>query len=333
MNTKYLLTYHAVERLQERFPVICAKQPELKNWKREAGLNHLRPLFDKMILNSQENKSYINNSLYMIKLYEKYGYNAEYQFLELKEMDILFILTKDRSEKLFRLVTLMPTDFRPTIKNTKYKNTLKKADKYNKFVMSWYDSLDVNVTNVENIAQQKILTIVKTEPKEMLMETILTEELKEFLYEAIQYNKTRVIDKISNSKALHAIIIEEKEYEFIYSKAISGKKEFTLMNVKEISEAEKQKIALQKELNVELITMFKKQVLEHRTIVLEKLSNTRSLHRIDYNGSRYDFLYIKTNKGDREIQLVAIENINRDMILQINNTVQATQFQNIRKLK
>lgn len=232
MDIKYNITYHAIERLQQRFGAFCSEIPLLKNWKREQGLGQLKPLFNDMFNFTEENKSYLNNSAYMIDLYEKYGYDTEYCFLELKEKNILFILAKARSAKEYMLVTLMPMDYRPGVKNIKYSGKEEKKLSFDKFLMNWskHDIINTKRTVSQPVKytsevkatkpEQKLSTVTPTE-KPQLDET--TKLLHKKLIDSVRLTEAVQVERLSNTKCVYALTLDGIEYEFTYIKANSGK--------------------------------------------------------------------------------------------------------------
>lgn len=285
---KYFLTYHAVERLKERFSDFYNKHPELKKWSREKGVESVKKLFDDFLSKSNENKSYINNTMYMLKLYEKYGYDTEYCFKEYEKENILFILTKNRSDNHYKLVTLMPTEYRPSVKNIKYNNKQKKEDKHMKFVMDWYENL-----NVENkkLLKNNLNPIIEC-----------SSEIRRALSSLVVDGKTEVIRRLSNSKTLHSVIYNNTLYEFIYGKTNNGSKEIQIQKIEELSidciNKEKYQDFLDFELKKNLLML-----VHNNQTQAEKISNTKSLHVAQWNGLEYTFLYQKTPQGDRKITL------------------------------
>lgn len=245
MDIKYNMTYHAVERLQQRFGAFCTEIPLLKNWKREQGLGQLKPLFNDMLDFAEENKSYQNNSAYMIDLYEKYGYDTEYCFLELKEKNILFILAKARSAKEYMLVTLMPMDYRPSVKNIKYAGKEEKKLNFDKFLMNWskHDIIDnkrkvpqpikyeieqktfkvksPEKPQLNEAVQVEKISIIKTPEKPQLDEA--TKLLHKKLIDSVRLSEAVQVERISNTKCIYTLTLDSIEYEFTYIKANSGK--------------------------------------------------------------------------------------------------------------
>jgi hypothetical protein len=232
---KYFITYHAIDRLKERFQSFYNKHEELKSWNKTDGFNKIKCLFDEWIFKSEENKSHLNNSVYMIKLYDKYGYDTEYKFLEYLQENIVFVLAKNRSENHFRLVTLMPTEFRPSIKNTKYNDKIKKEDKHNKFIMDWYDNLNISKAD---IMKSEVKNIEKMPIVKQLIESTLScsKELELELSKLVQCSGTNVIEKISHTKTIHQCVVDNVIYEFIYAKKKSGGNAIILQNISTFQE-------------------------------------------------------------------------------------------------
>jgi hypothetical protein len=323
MDKKYFITYHAVERLQERYGAFCSKIPEFKNWKKEHGTAHLKPLFDKMLENAEENRSYINNTNYMIKLYDRYGYDSEYCFLELAQADMLFVLTKARSEKNYRLVTLMPIDYRPSSKSIKYNDKLTKEAKYNKFIMDWYKDLPVNSAIKSVIRKEPLQLKISNRlesPPLLLPNTVdIIEaplEIIEKLFDMVQSNKTTIIEKISNNRVRHSAIIDKKEYFFMYVRTQERQNKIKIYDVKD-AVLENDPVVV----NPEIIIQLKSMVLNDKTEVIENISNRFSLRRAVINNTSYEFKYIKTKLGEREIEIKKIQvlNENFNMDITLNN--------------
>ena len=115
------VTNHVMDRLKERFSTFYNNNEILCNWKKELGTNCLNKYFSNLLKNLNVNKSYLNNTTYMIHLYEKYGYDLEYQFIEYEAENILFILSKKRNEKVFKVVTCYHLNGGHLTKTKKYK--------------------------------------------------------------------------------------------------------------------------------------------------------------------------------------------------------------------
>lgn len=308
---KYFLTYHAVERFQERFGTLCAKIPQLKVWSREQGLNHVKPLFDKMIESCTENRSYINNTAYMVQLYEKYGYDEDYCFLEMLEADILFLLVKNRSQKIYKLVTIMPSEYRPGVKNIKFNQTLKKEDKFNKFVLDWYENISAKLENTPTL-------IVNHSTNAMKEKLSPKSELYNQLLDALNNNKTSVVERISNSKCIHSCIIKTMEYDFIYSNN-NGDKEIYLNTVRRITASEYTK---EVEKDTELYKELNKKISDNKYTILYKIDDRQIVMQLQLEYTLYELLYIKKSKGANKIVINGSKMISiTDLEQQPNNEV------------
>lgn len=152
IKIRYFLTYHAIERFQERFSEIAKNIKEINFWTRSQNVNSIKQFFDKMLDESKENRSYLNNSNHMINLYENYGYDKEYKFMENLENGILFILAKERSENNFIMVTVMPSEYKNEIslKKVQYKKKPNKKLQHQEKILSLYNEMIQNNVVFEN---------------------------------------------------------------------------------------------------------------------------------------------------------------------------------------
>lgn len=207
MKINYKLTYHAIERLQERFPQFCDDIIEFKNWNRSHGFSPVKYIFNQIFNDCNENKSYLNNTENMIKLYEKYGFESDYIFLELPKEDILFLLTKNRSEDIYTLVTIMPTSFRPLVKNIKYK-------------------AKTNENDLEDYQNEQIDNNQPSYIDNLIM--------KEKLIDSVDKEKAKYIETISKTQTKFKAIINDKLYDFIYSKNRRNEKNIEILHIKSI---------------------------------------------------------------------------------------------------
>lgn len=189
----YYITKHAVDRLKERFPSIIKKFTELKTWTIQDGTSVIKPFFDELIKESKEDKSHLNNTMYMLKLQDKYGIDTQYKFLINEKENLLLTFKKDISQTTYALITIMPTDFKPTSKNIKYNNTSTKKEKRESELLSLYDKYANQNLPKLNISQK--------------------------LLQAITNQKTTPLGKISKTKTLHEFDLEGNKYQFIYSKS------------------------------------------------------------------------------------------------------------------
>lgn len=153
MKFKYFLTFHAVERLQQRFVKITNQNEKIKNWNRAyREIDSVKPVFDQLISDSVENKTFINNTRYMTHIYEKYGFDNEYKFLENQEHGILFVMKKPRGNNDFTLVTLMPTEYKHTnaLNTVKYNDKKKKSEIKKNSFLNLYNQVKKTIYPFEN---------------------------------------------------------------------------------------------------------------------------------------------------------------------------------------
>jgi hypothetical protein len=223
MSLEFYITFHAVERLQERFPLFCKQFPELCSWKRPNNPNNLLTLFKNFIAESTENKSYLNNSANMIKMYEKYGYDNDYSFLEHNKEGILFILSKKRKENTYALLTVMPSSFRNLSKSKSYNKIESKKEKTKKEMLQWFEDLTKKTVtpNTDFIKTEKIFIPGTDYNDEIIKELILK----------VAACQTQFIQKISNTKTHHLCTINEITYEFICSKHKNGSRAITFEKI------------------------------------------------------------------------------------------------------
>lgn len=218
---RYTVSYHAIERLKERFPAISMNHPEIKNWERSHGLNPVKGVVDTLVRSSEVNKSIINNTQYMVKLYEKYGYDMDYCFMENKKYDMVFIMTKPRDKSHYHIMTVMPGEYRPLAKNTKYLDKEKKQDKTSQEILNLYDKINGIRENTLKRDRQFHHGSLHT--------------LEERLIEQCRLSQVTIIEKISNSRSRCECEIDNEKYQFIYKKK-TGLAPASVEDVKNINE-------------------------------------------------------------------------------------------------
>ena len=107
-HEKIHFTRHAIERFRERFHADCKNKPD---WKVR------RDMYD-LVCESRPDRSFLNNTKYMIRLYEKYGYNLDFDFMRNENM--IFVIKKDRGDRKI-VLTCYPPDNRVFSKRIKFK--------------------------------------------------------------------------------------------------------------------------------------------------------------------------------------------------------------------
>lgn len=182
----FKLTKHAIDRTKERFPHFCENMEILKNWKQNNGLKEIYPLFSELLKNSNENKSFINNTKYMVHLYEKYGFDIDHKFLENKEKNMTFVMVKNRNEEKFSLVTVVPINFRPTLNHKKYSNKKTKEEIKKDNVLYYHTKYNESIQNFVKYEEDKI----ENKLKEFVdMEYQINTMVKNKQYKLLKENK------------------------------------------------------------------------------------------------------------------------------------------------
>ena len=215
-NFNYHLTYHAIERFQERFPVETSENINISRWNRSKNISSVKDFFNIIIENSNENKSYFNNTKYMIHIFEQYGYENDYKFLENNKLDILLVMTKSRSEDEFTLVTVMPTSFKKKhslAKNKFNKKLTKEKIQDNKF-LNLFNDVKKQMFIFENEHLHPIVRIRDLEKqnnyeifhKTALLNILNILDCKKY---SIQINKNLKIFKSENFEYQYQIINNE----------------------------------------------------------------------------------------------------------------------------
>lgn len=85
MNPKPFITNHAIDRFKERF---AHKYPNLDSNNKREVINKICQILNE----AKEDKSYLNDSLHLVNLYEKYGYGNHFRFM--CNQGIVFVATK-----------------------------------------------------------------------------------------------------------------------------------------------------------------------------------------------------------------------------------------------
>lgn len=134
-NSSYILTNHVRERLQERFNNTFDIE-----WDK---VSQVDGLLNSLLADSYSDCSYINNSYFMYHLYDKYGYDKQYEFLVNAKHKVVFVIniisengvtsklvkTCFPAENLFGIRTKFKKQLRPT----KHKNhTMNRAQKWDR---------------------------------------------------------------------------------------------------------------------------------------------------------------------------------------------------------
>lgn len=120
--TKFTITKHASERLYERCHEFAKVIDSI-----EAPALRIKAAYD-FVRNATEEKRFINNSIFMIKLNEKYGYENSYTFF-VRENNVLVGVINENGRFIVTVLDRMSH----VIPHIKYKTTkFNKSKKANK---------------------------------------------------------------------------------------------------------------------------------------------------------------------------------------------------------
>jgi len=92
MGKTYICTNHVITRIKERFDF---------DWDWSDYLEVCKQL-DKILEDSKEDKSYINDTKFLFYLQDLYGYDEQYEFRASSEHNILFVVIKERGKKIVK---------------------------------------------------------------------------------------------------------------------------------------------------------------------------------------------------------------------------------------
>jgi len=106
-NKKVHFTNHSIERFKERFYNEC---------KGKSDSEVRRHMYD-MIQKSSVDRSFLNNTRYMMVLHDKYGYDLNFEFL--RHSNVIFVARKDRDRRV--ILTCYAPDNRVFGKKVKFK--------------------------------------------------------------------------------------------------------------------------------------------------------------------------------------------------------------------
>lgn len=280
-NFKYFLTYHSIERFQERFPEITKDFPKIKSWSRIKGVDSVKDFFDKLIEDAEENKAYLNNTSYMINLYEKYGYDTEYKFMENINNGILFVMAKERNEKNFRMVTLMPTEFRKkhSLSNIKYSDKEKKEDKKNKKILEMYEDFKKTTYSFEN----ETLSVFER------IESLENQERFNILHKDSLLSIIKAIDAKNYYKILNGSrIFMSKNFKYEYEKE---NETFIVKNISELNDLERKETVK----NITSINLITKNF--YKSKIIETINKNVDKREFNHQGKVYIYLYDKKTDG------------------------------------
>jgi len=113
-DKKIHFTRHAIERFKERFYTECKNKTDAE----------VRREMYTLVCDSKADRSFINNTGYMVQIHNKYGYDLDFEFL--RHENIIFVAKKDRANRKI-VLTCYPPDNKVFGKRVKFKKKKKKS--------------------------------------------------------------------------------------------------------------------------------------------------------------------------------------------------------------
>jgi len=113
MELKYIYTNHLLERLEERFGLDV-------DW---ANKNETYKKIDEIMAETNEDRSYLNNTKFMLNLHDLHGFDAKYEFRSHLGLNILFVMIHERGRKVVK--TCYPLDSTKFIKRKNFQKKTK----------------------------------------------------------------------------------------------------------------------------------------------------------------------------------------------------------------
>ena len=92
MVKTYIYTHHVIDRLKERFDF---------NWEWDNRYEVYKQL-DMILNDSKEDRSYLNNTKFLLYLRDLYGYDEQYEFIANAEYNLLFVVIRERGKKVVK---------------------------------------------------------------------------------------------------------------------------------------------------------------------------------------------------------------------------------------
>jgi hypothetical protein len=149
---KFVFTHHFIQRLNQRFPNFTKNFPKIANYRvaiDNPNSFEIRNSLDKLILEGHIQKSYLNNTTYMVYLYEKYGYNMDYLFVSYSPLDCVCVLVKNKIIDTYTVATILSAQAFPTIKHKSYPSNAKPKKNHNNTTS--FNSIYTSYTNLSNL--------------------------------------------------------------------------------------------------------------------------------------------------------------------------------------
>ena len=130
---RIFISNHAIDRFKERFQSLC------KSDKGFTTKNIIKDIMYGLMDSSIDNRTFLNNTFFMTKMFEKYGYDRHYKFLVYD--NVVFVVLIDHEESRMIVVTCMSLDMVRLSKVKKYqkKELPEDLDHYSKMIPEPFD--------------------------------------------------------------------------------------------------------------------------------------------------------------------------------------------------
>lgn len=214
---EFKLTYHAIERLIERMVDSVKIFPELENFAKNHNSNcHIKKnVFSIIIDNSQQNKSMINNTEFMINYYERYGYENRFLFLDSVKYGVRLVFSiNDDEENVLVTVVALKTILKTMLpkKETKEENIKNKQESFfknhNEYISQYTDFNN----RYENI---------KTEEEKVKSIKVLMDKITEVIA-VLHLTKSKYVEDISKKRIKYVMNLNENEIYYLMNKKKSN---------------------------------------------------------------------------------------------------------------
>lgn len=266
------LTIHAAQRLQERFPQILINYgyEYLLSWTREEPLQGFRGVFYKLCEESVENKSLINDKIYMAKYYDLYGYDSQFCFLEHQKHDVLLVLCKRNARtSRFNLVTVMPGDFKLAKKRVLPFKRSHKQKEHQHDLMQEYS--------------------------EMKRESVLVRKFAKAMTYEHEYDNNTLLQELKREwqkcvwaefQSTYLLVWQARQYEVSWN---MQKEEIDkIISVKKATDEDLRLYELHKKLDLKMIAMLKEKIKEPQSELIVADKN-KAIWRVHDNNRQYVF--------------------------------------------
>jgi len=122
MGCRYIYTNHLLERLEERFGINVHWENKKETYKE----------INDIMSEASEDRSYLNDSRFMINMYDLHGYDKKYEFRINAKLDIVFVMILERGKKIVK--TCYQLDSSRFVKKKKFKKKHKRKQNLDSYL-------------------------------------------------------------------------------------------------------------------------------------------------------------------------------------------------------